>query len=298
MVILTFVFVVEDGLTGNSELNMKYHLFIGRYSPFHEGHKYIIDSFVKNGKPVCIAIRDTPISKRDPFRAEIRKKTMEDQYQGNPLVKVIIIPDIESVCVGREVGYSIMQVPDNIKMISGTKIRKAFTVWITGLPSSGKTTIAERLRYVLSFKGIQYRILDGDNLRKTVFSEDLSFSEEDRKEHAKRIIDHAKYLNESGISVVVACISPYRSSREEARKKIPNFVEVYLHPPLEVCIKRDTKGLYKKAIAGEIENFTGISAPYEEPKWPPLEIAFNTKAVPVDHCVQQILDYLEGRGWI
>ena len=102
---------------------MKYYLFIGRWSPFHEGHKYIIDSFVNNGKPVCIAIRDTPKDEKNPYPIEVRKKMIEAVYKDNPNVKVIIIPDIAGVCVGREVGYSIIQVPDEIKFISGTKIR-------------------------------------------------------------------------------------------------------------------------------------------------------------------------------
>lgn len=281
----------------NNVKHTKYNLFIGRYSPFHEGHKYIIDSFVNNGKPVCIAIRDTPLSEQNPDIALARKIKIQRHYKDNPLVKVIIIPDIESVCVGRKVGYSVIQVPDNIKMISGTEIRKqkAFTLWITGLPSSGKTTIANRLGDVLASGGIEFSILDGDSLRKTAFSSDLGFTKEARLAHARRIVKAAKELNDSGTIAIVACISPYRSSREDARKKIKNFVELYLHPPLEVCIKRDTKGLYKKAIAREIDNFTGISAPYENPKWPPLEMAIDTSTVSVNNVVDQIIDYLERR---
>jgi len=102
---------------------VKYTLFIGRWSPFHRGHQYIIDSFVKNGKPVCIAIRDTKISDKDPYTAEERKEMIESVYKDNPLVKIIIIPDIEGVCIGRDVGYYIVEVPENISIISATKIR-------------------------------------------------------------------------------------------------------------------------------------------------------------------------------
>jgi len=103
---------------------MKYCLFIGRWSPFHEGHKYIIDSFVNNGKNVCIAVRDTELDDKNPYPAEVRKKMIERVYKDKPNVKVIIIPDIEMVCVGRNVGYGIIKVPDDIKIISGTAIRE------------------------------------------------------------------------------------------------------------------------------------------------------------------------------
>lgn len=103
---------------------MKYHLFIGRWSPFHKGHQYIIDSMVNNGKAVCVAIRDTPQSEKDPFTVDQRKAMIEATYLGNPMVKVIAIPDIEMVCVGRDVGYGIMQAPEEIQKISGTGVRQ------------------------------------------------------------------------------------------------------------------------------------------------------------------------------
>ena len=98
---------------------MKYNMFIGRWAPFHEGHKYIVDSFVNNGKPVCIAIRDS----EEDYEVELRKQMIEKVYEGNELVKVIIIPDIEMVCVGRGVGYALMQAPEEIQKISGTGVR-------------------------------------------------------------------------------------------------------------------------------------------------------------------------------
>ena len=102
---------------------MKYYLFIGRWQPFHNAHKYIIDSFLNNGKSVCIAVRNTPRSNKNPYPPWLVRDMIQEVYKGNPKVKIIIIPDIEAVCVSRKVGYNIIQVPDNIKKISATDIR-------------------------------------------------------------------------------------------------------------------------------------------------------------------------------
>ena len=131
---------------------LKKVLFIGRWMPFHEGHKYIIDSFRKNGRKVAIAVRDTPVTKEQPFSTELRIRLIEKAL---PNVEVFKIPDIDEVVVGRDVGYSIVQVPERIKSISGTKIREhkliefnegnGMCFWFTGLSGAGKTTIAELL---------------------------------------------------------------------------------------------------------------------------------------------------------
>ena len=125
-------------------------------------------------------------------------------------------------------------------------------IWLTGIPTSGKTTISIILRDYYEKKNLPVDILDGDELRKTL-SKDLGFSPEDRKEHNRRVIIIAKLLSKNGITTIVPLISPYLETRELARKEIPNFIEVYVKASVETCAKRDPKGLYKKAKAGEIQ---------------------------------------------
>lgn len=147
---------------------------------------------------------------------------------------------------------------------------EGFCVWLTGLSGSGKTTIAKGL--VDHFKGNRYiETMDGDEIRKGL-SSDLGFSKEDRNEHNKRVIFCTKLLTRNGVIVVVALISPYRETRAYAKVQIPNMMEVFVKAPLDVCIERDPKGLYKRALAGEIKQFTGIDDPYEEPLEPDLVV--------------------------
>ena len=138
-------------------------------------------------------------------------------------------------------------------------------VWFTGLSGSGKSTIANELDVELNKRGLRTYILDGDNVRMGL-NKDLGFSPESRKENIRRISEVAKLFADSGAIVMTAFISPYREDRDSARDVIgSDYVEVFVNTPIEECIKRDPKGLYKKAIAGEIKGFTGIDAPYEEP---------------------------------
>lgn len=143
---------------------------------------------------------------------------------------------------------------------------EGFTVWMTGLPGAGKSTIAKLLKEKLASDGWRAEILDGDEVRKGL-SRDLGLSREDREEHAWRVSFVSKLLSRNGVVAIVALISPYRTSRESAKQVIGDarFVEVYVKTPLEVCEKRDPKGLYAKARRGEITNMTGIQDPYEEP---------------------------------
>ncbi|GBC76953.1 putative adenylyl-sulfate kinase [bacterium HR08] len=144
-----------------------------------------------------------------------------------------------------------------------------FALWFTGLPSSGKTTIARLLEGHLRARGLRVEVLDGDEVRRHL-SPQLGFSKEERDVHIRRIAYVAQLLVRHGVIAIVAAISPYRETRQYARELIGRFVEVYVKCPLEVCIARDVKGLYKKALRGEIANFTGISDPYEEPLAPEL----------------------------
>jgi bifunctional enzyme CysN/CysC len=168
-------------------------------------------------------------------------------------------------------------------------------VWLTGLSSSGKSTIASELERQLFNLGRQVCVLDGDNLRHGLCS-DLGFSSQDRKENIRRAGEVAKLFAEAGVICITAFISPYCSDRELARAIAPQgkFLEVYLNAPLPVCEQRDAKGLYAKARAGEIKEFTGISAPYEAP--PNAEIELRTDQLSVEECVSAILAKLPGLG--
>ncbi len=149
-------------------------------------------------------------------------------------------------------------------------MRRGLTVWFTGLSGAGKTTICRAVATELLSRGLRVEVMDGDAIR-TYLCRDLGFSEKDRKENIKRIAYVAQLLTRNGVVVLVAAISPYRSSREEARDAIGSFVEVYVNAPLRVCEARDPKGLYRRARAGELERFTGIDDPYEAPLAPEVE---------------------------
>lgn len=164
--------------------------------------------------------------------------------------------------------YQITKLDRNI----GNK-HKSFLIWFTGLSGSGKSTIANLIEQQLHNKGIKTYTLDGDNIRKGINS-DLSFAPKDRTENIRRIAEVANLMVDAGVVVLAAFVSPYRKDRENIKTilKDVNFVEVFVNTSVEECERRDVKGLYKKARAGEIENMTGISAPYEAPEHPDIEI--------------------------
>lgn len=170
------------------------------------------------------------------------------------------------------------------------QIQKGVTIWLTGFSGSGKSTIARRLTEELIQRKIELEVLDGDVIR-TNLSKGLSFSKEDRDINILRIGFVAELLTRHNVVVIVSAISPYRNIREQVREKIKNFVEVFVDAPLEVCEKRDVKGLYKKARAGEIASFTGIDDPYEPPMKP--EVICNTDKESLQDSVNKILRTLE-----
>jgi adenylyl-sulfate kinase len=164
-------------------------------------------------------------------------------------------------------------------------------VWLTGLSASGKSTIATEFERTLFELGKHAYVLDGDNVRHGLCS-DLGFSPEDRKENIRRVGEVAKLFADAGTICITAFISPYRSDRDFVRQILPagRFIEVFVNAPIEVCAQRDPKGLYRKARAGEIKDFTGISAPYEPPACPELELL--TGVWTVTECVARLLGYL------
>ena len=168
-----------------------------------------------------------------------------------------------------------------------------FTVWFTGLPSSGKSTLAKVLRDEIEKKNRHVEILDGDEVRLRL-SKGLGFSKEDRDENIRRISYVAKIITRCGAVAITCAISPYKSIRQEARQEIQDFVEVFVDCELEECIKRDLKGLYKKALSGEIKNFTGISDPYEKPDNP--EITVNTSSETIEQSLKIIVNALVKLG--
>ena len=172
---------------------------------------------------------------------------------------------------------------------------KSAVVWLTGLSGSGKSTIAKEVEKRLFDRDVQTMMLDGDNVRHGL-SGDLGFSPNDRKENIRRVGEAARLFFEQGNVTLCSFISPYQEDRDRIRELLPEgrFVEVHVDCPLEVCKERDTKGLYKKAEEGEIANFTGVSAPYEEPQNP--EIVVNSDQNDVETCVNQIIEALEEEG--
>jgi adenylylsulfate kinase len=172
---------------------------------------------------------------------------------------------------------------------------RGFVVWLTGLSGAGKSTIAEALAPELLAAGKRVEVLDGDVVR-THLSRGLGFSREDRDLNIARIAFVAHLLARNGVAVIVSAISPYRSTREAARATIGDFVEVHVAPPLEECVRRDTKGLYKKALAGEIQQFTGVSDPYEPPDAP--EITVDTSTIDVRAAVQRVKAKLVELGYL
>lgn len=158
------------------------------------------------------------------------------------------------------------------------KIHRGFTVWFTGLSGAGKTTLSVLLAKELCRLGHKVEVLDGDELRKGI-SRDLGFSREDRNKQVQRVGYICELLNKHDIITIVSLISPFRDAREELRREIDHFVEVYVKCPLKVLIKRDTKGLYQKALTGEIKSFTGLSDPYEEPTDPEVTVYSDQETV-------------------
>lgn len=174
-------------------------------------------------------------------------------------------------------------------------MHKGCAVWFTGLSGAGKSTVSTLLEQRLRAAGAKVELLDGDTVR-THLSKGLGFSREDRDENIRRIGFVCELLARNGVIAIAAAISPYREVRDSLRARIPNFVEIFMECPVEVLIERDVKGLYKKALAGEIEHFTGISDPYESPASPELVI-HSSRETP-EQSVEKVWHTLKSLGLI
>lgn len=310
----------------NVNPNIPHMLFVGRWTPFHNGHISIIEKKRKENPdiPIMIQIRSTNYDQYSPIvRAEVIKKWMKkNKIKGT----IMIIPDIEGIYWGRGVGYKLeeVKVKDTVKKISATKIRdnmkkrnkkwtkyvadkeianllspkisniidKGKVIWLTGCPCSGKTTIANALLKKIKkmFPQLKIERLDGDVMRNTPMAENVGFSKKDRAKHIRRMGYLAKMFADHGILVIAAFVSPNKKIREDVKKIIgkKRFVEIYIKASQKERIKRDVKGMYKKAIRGEIKNFTGYNAPYEEPEKP--SIICDTDKEKVNQNVEKIIN--------
>lgn len=176
----------------------------------------------------------------------------------------------------------------------GLNQQDAFVIWLTGLPCSGKSTLANGLDKMFYARGIRSYVLDGENLRRGL-NADLSFSKEDRQENLRRIGHLTQLFMDAGIICIAAVVAPIKKDRLKLKELIgnQNFVEIYVNTPLEICEKRDTKGLYKKARKGEIMDFTGVNAPYEQPANP--DIIIDTSTSTIDDSIGKIISHLNER---
>ncbi len=169
----------------------------------------------------------------------------------------------------------------------------SFTIWFTGLSGSGKTTLSTRVHEEITKRGLPAELLDGDVIRNN-FSQGLTFSKKDRDINVCRLGFISHLLNKHKVVSVVAMIAPYNDARNENRKLLDHYVEVFIKCPIEVLKKRDPKGLYARALAGEIKNFTGISDPYEEPESP--EVVIRSDRESIDESLANVIGYLEAKG--
>jgi adenylyl-sulfate kinase len=171
-----------------------------------------------------------------------------------------------------------------------TEHQPGFVVWLTGLSGAGKTTISLELERELRARGLRIERLDGDTVREGL-TRDLGFSKEDRDKNIERVTFVAKLLSRNGVGVIAAFISPYRAARDNVRQQTTNFIEVHVDAPLDVCITRDVKGLYAKALAGQLKGFTGVDDPYEAPE--AAEITLHTERETPQESAARIIRYLE-----
>ena len=297
---------------------LKTALIIGRWQPWHKGHRELFKAALDRAEKVAIGVRATYATDgKNPFTfEEVCKfidedlgKDYKDKYE------VIDLPNITNVIYGRDVGYKVEKISfdEDIESISATSVRKSMNisptenevttqerfkrsgheggvVWLTGLSASGKTTIARQVERDLFDRGYNVFMLDGDNLRDGL-NFNLGFSKEDRHENIRRAGEVAAILSSSGFIVISSFITPLKIDREVAKNACrENFYEIFVSASIEECELRDPKGLYKKARAGEIKDFTGIDSIYETPENPHLVL--NTEDAKENVSANQLIDFI------
>ena len=282
-------------------------LYIGRWSPVHEGHKWLIDRALEQGKNVCIGIRDTDVCEKDPYTYKQRERMWRKVYGDK--VDIMRFPDIESINIGRKVGYEINREdpPEDIGNVSATRARAGemglvpeetrsyaklleSTIWLTGMPCSGKTTILEKAKPRFEDAKCNVVHLDGDVLRHGLCA-DLKFSDEDRAENLRRVAYLAKMFNDRKTTVLASFVSPTNELRDMVKSILGDkLVLVYVKCSAAECAKRDVKGMWAKAIAGEITGFTGHDAPFEVPE--DADLVINTQDMTLEESVEALCHYL------
>ena len=297
---------------------LKTALIIGRWQPWHKGHRELFKAALDRAEKVAIGVRATYATDgKNPFTfEEVCKFIDEDLSQDyKDKYEIIDLPNITNVIYGRDVGYKVEKVSfdEDIESISATNVRKSmnisptenevtiqerFTrsghvggvVWLTGLSASGKTTIARQVERDLFDRGYNVFMLDGDNLRDGL-NFNLGFSKEDRHENIRRAGEVAAILSSSGFIVISSFITPLKTDRKVAKDACKEkFYEVFVSASIEECELRDPKGLYKKARAGEIKDFTGIDSIYETPENP--DLVLNTEDTKENVSANQLIDFI------
>ena len=296
----------------------KTSLIIGRWQPWHEGHRALFLAALGKAERVMIGVRHTyQTDKKNPFTFEEVKEFIDRDLSSDFAGKydVIQLPNITNLVYGRDVGYKVEKISfeEDIEKISATQVRKSMNltpvnhivdvkertkrfgheggiIWFTGLSGSGKSTLARALERKLFDKGYNVYMLDADNVRERLNS-NLGFSNEDRNENIRRVGEVASLFAEAGFIVLCAFISPFKEDRKRAFNAHPkNFHEIYLSADISTCEDRDPKGLYKKDRAGEIKEFTGIDSPYEIPKEPAMII--DTKELTINESADEIFNFI------
>ncbi len=293
-------------------------LIIGRWQPWHKGHRELFKAALERAERVAIGVRATyETDGKNPFSFEDVKRFIDEDLKNDYEGKYVVVdlPNITNVIYGRDVGYKVEKISfdKEIEKISATNVRKSMNltpvqhdvdiserekrtghkgsvIWLTGLSGSGKTTLAKKLERRFFDKGYNTYMLDGDNVRDGLNS-NLGFSESDREENIRRIGEVAALFARAGFLVITAFISPFAKDREKALDVYEdNSHEIYLSCNLETCEKRDPKGLYKKAREGLIKDFTGIDSPYEVPETPDLII--NTQNQTIEESEEILYNFI------
>tara|TARA_B100000902_G_C27254641_1_gene887154 strand:- start:577 stop:1509 length:933 start_codon:yes stop_codon:yes gene_type:complete len=296
----------------------KTSLIIGRWQPWHKGHRELFKAALERAERVLIGVRHTHASdKKNPFTFKEVKEFIDNDLKKdyNDKYDIIDLPNVTNIIYGRDVGYKVEKVSlgSDVEKISATKVRETMNltpvdhdvdtkerserygheggvIWFTGLSGSGKSTLAKSLERKLFNKGYNVYMLDADNVRDGLNS-NLGFTPEDRNENIRRVGEVASLFSQAGFLVLSSFISPFHEERKkvsEMNKK--NFYQIYLSADLNTCEKRDPKGLYKKARLGQIKDFTGIDSPYEIPYDSDLEV--DTKNLNIDESVKILFDYI------